>query len=71
MPIRSERVSERRIGIDNDGESGRKGLLAGMIFPFLYHVSHRQICPTMIPKYVPMMLPRIAISNPIDASPGW
>ncbi len=27
MPIRSERFSERRNGIDSDGESGRKGLV--------------------------------------------
>ena len=55
MPIRSERFSERRIGIgsasrqgrslestlsevewvDNDGESGRKGLTAGMVISYL------------------------------------
>ena len=35
MPIRSERASERRISIDSDGESGRKGLVAGMVVHYL------------------------------------
>ena len=34
MPIRSERVSERKVGIDNDGESGCKGLFAGMVIHY-------------------------------------
>ena len=38
MPIRSERVSERKVGIDNDGESGCKGLFAGMVIHYtIYH----------------------------------
>lgn len=39
MPIRGERVSERRVGIDNDGESGCKGLFAGMVIHYtIMHV---------------------------------
>ena len=37
MPIRSERFSERRVGIDNDGESGQKRITrrGGLFFTLL------------------------------------
>ena len=45
MPIRSERVSERRIGIDSDGEFWRKGLFVpeiqkdfGVLIPGIFQI---------------------------------
>jgi len=39
IPILSERSSEREIGINNDGESGRKGLFSGMVYPYFWLVN--------------------------------
>ncbi len=55
MPIRSERGSERRIGNDDDGEFGRKGLIVPEIqkdFGDLIRESFRFLGAGMVIRYL-------------------